>query len=82
MATKIVDVTSATNRNILLGILETGTSKSTVARAAGIKLSTFNRKIKGQARGFTLDEIGDIAVALDKELADILPVQLIMARAA
>lgn len=71
MATNNSAVSTAINRNILLGILTKGTSKTAVATKAGIAYSTFNRKINN-ASDFTLRELGQIAEALDLELADIL----------
>lgn len=74
-------VTTATNRNILLGILTKGTSKNATATKAGIPISTFNRKLNNTG-DFTLRELGQIADALDLTLADILPGELITSRAA
>ncbi|MHC6592393.1 helix-turn-helix domain-containing protein [Arthrobacter sp. C152] len=81
MATNYTAVTTATNRNILLGILSKGTSKNATATKAGIPISTFNRKINNTG-DFTLSELGKIAEALDLQLADILPAELIARDAA
>lgn len=81
MATNYSAVTTATNRNILLGILTKGTSKNATATKAGIPISTFNRKINNTG-DFTLRELGQIAEALGLELADILPTELIARDAA
>lgn len=81
MATNYGAVTTATNQNILLGILTKGTSKNATATRAGIPTSTFNRKISNTG-DFTLRELGKIAEALDLDLADILPTELIARDAA
>lgn len=69
-------VTTATKRNILLGILDKGISQTAAAKLAGIPSSTFNRKIHNTG-DFTLRELGLIATALDRPLADILPTELL-----
>lgn len=79
METNDGDITATTNRNILLGIAELGTNRNAVARRAGIPLTTFNRKLGGHT-DFTLRELGQIAKALDRQLADILPSELLVTR--
>ena len=74
-------VTATTNHNILVRISQQGTTKNALAHKAGIPKTTFNRKIDGHA-GFTLAELGQIAEALGLELIDILPVNLLTAKAA
>lgn len=81
METNDGDITATTNRNILLGIAELGTNRNAVARKSGIPLTTFNRKLDGHT-DFTLRELGQIAKALDRQLVDILPSELINRRAA
>ena len=81
MATNYSAVTTATNENIILGMFRKGTSKNATATKAGIPLSTFNRKLNNTG-DFTLRELGQIAEALDLDLADILPSELITSRAA
>jgi DNA-binding phage protein len=81
METNDGDITAATNRNILLGIVETKNSRNAVAREAGIPLTTFNRKLDGHG-DFTLRELGQIAKALDRQLADILPPEILARDAA
>lgn len=72
-------ITTATNRNILLGIVQNDTTKAATARKSGIPMTTFDRKIKGGG-DFTLRELGSIAEALGLTLADILPVDLLSSR--
>lgn len=72
-------VTTAINRNICLGLLETGQSKNAAATKAGIPTSTFHRKLNNTG-DFTLRELGKIAEALDRQLADILPSELLVTR--
>jgi len=79
MESKAAEITSATNRNILLGIAEKSTTRNAVARESGIPLTTFNRKLDGHT-DFTLRELGSIAAALDRQLADILPSELLSPR--
>lgn len=74
-------ITTATNHNILLGIVKQGTTKNAVAKAAGIPATTFDRKVNGK-NDFTLRELGAVAEALGLELADILPAELIAGRKA
>ncbi|WP_104087089.1 helix-turn-helix transcriptional regulator [Arthrobacter sp. GMC3] len=74
-------ITSTTNTNILVGIVRQNVSKNALARASGIPLTTFSRKINGHG-DFTLRELGDIAAALGMTLADILPVGLISTQSA
>ena len=81
MATNYSAVTTATNENIVLGIHRKGTSKNAIATKAGIPISTFTRKLNNTG-DFTLRELGQIAEALDLDLADILPGELISAKAA
>lgn len=73
-------VTAATNHNILLGIVKQGTTKNAVAQKAGIPKTTFNRKVDGYS-DFTLAELGAVAEALNLTLGDILPVNLLAAKA-
>lgn len=73
------EITSATITNILVGIVRKGSSKNAVAKASGIPLTTFSRKINGHG-DFSLRELGDIASALGLVLADIIPVDLIAAK--
>jgi predicted transcriptional regulator len=75
------EITSTVNTNILVGIVRRSISKNAVARNAGIPLTTFSRKVNGHG-DFTLRELGAIAAAIDMELGDILPVDLIAARSA
>ena len=81
MATNYTAVTTATNENIILGMFRKGISKNATATKAGIPNSTFNRKLSNTG-DFTLRELGKIAEALDLELADILPADLIAREAA
>lgn len=81
METTTTAIAAATNQNILLEILKRGTSKNAVARKAGIPATTFDRKINGKT-GFTLNELGDVAAALDLALLDILPVDLLTTQSA
>ena len=75
-------VVTATKRNILLGLLDKGLSKSAAATKAGIPSSTFHRKINSTG-DFTLRELGQIAEALDLQLiGGILPAELTEQRAA
>jgi len=74
-------ITTATNQNILLGIVKQNTTKNAVARNSGIPATTFNRKVDGKA-DFTLRELGAVADALGLTLADILPVKLLAKDAA
>lgn len=69
-------ITSATNTNILVKIAQSGSNKNKVARAAGIPLTTFSRKINGHG-DFSLRELGSIANALGLTLDQILPMDLI-----
>lgn len=71
MATNYTAVSTATKRNILLGIIDKGTSRSATAAKAGISSSTFHRKLNNPEQ-FTLKDLGSIAQALDIELKDIL----------
>ena len=70
MATNYTAVSTATKRNILLGILDKGTSRSATAAKAGISSSTFHRKLNNPEQ-FTLKDLGSIAQALDIELTDL-----------
>ena len=79
METNGGDITATTNQNIKLGITDKNTNRNAVAREAGIPLTTFNRKLDGHA-DFTLRELGKIAEALDRQLADILPSELLDTR--
>lgn len=72
-------VATATNRNILFGILDKGISKNATAAKARISTSTFHRKLKSSG-DFTLRELGQIAEALDLHLVDIIPVELLSPR--
>ncbi|UUG70002.1 helix-turn-helix DNA binding domain protein [Arthrobacter phage Zucker] len=64
-------INAATNRNIMLGILDKGTSKNATAIKAGIAPNTFYRKLNS-CGDFTLRELGQIADALDLNLQDML----------
>lgn len=64
-------VVAATNRNILLEILTRGTSKNAIATRAGISTSSFHRKVTGKT-DWTLPELGQVAVALDLPIAEII----------
>jgi hypothetical protein len=68
------EITSATNTNILVGIVRNSTTRNKVAREAGIPLTTFSRKINGHG-DFTLAELGSIAGALDLTMADLIPME-------
>lgn len=81
MEQNMTDISSAVNQNILYGIAELATNRNAVARRAGIPTTTFNRKIDGH-KDFTLRELGKIAEALDRQLVDILPSELLTRRAA
>jgi len=81
MESNLPAVTAATNQNILIGIVEAGITRNKVATRAGIPTTTFNRKLNGDG-DFTLRELGKIAEALDRQLADILPSELLTRRAA
>lgn len=81
MEQDVTAISAATNRNILLGILEKGTTKNATAIKAGIASTTFNRKLNSTG-DFTLRELGQIADALDLQLGDILPGELIARSAA
>lgn len=72
MATNYTAVSTAAKRNILLRIIDTGTSRSAVAAKAGISSSTFHRKLNKNPEQFTLKDLGDIAQALEIELTDLL----------
>ena len=65
------EITATTNTNILVGIVRNNTSKNAVARAAGIPLTTFSRKINGHG-DFTLRELGQVATALEVRLLDLI----------
>jgi len=71
MATNYTAVSTAAKRNILLRIIDTGTSRSAIAAKADISSSTFHRKLKNPEQ-FTLKDLGDIAQALEIELTDLL----------
>lgn len=79
MEPQVTDISSATNRNIITGIVEKATNRNATATKAGIPLTTFNRKLNGDG-DFTLRELGKIAEALDRQLADILPSELLVTR--
>jgi len=81
MDTSTSAISAATNQNILLGIVETRSTRNATATRAGIPTTTFNRKLNGDG-DFTLRELGKIAEALDRQLADILPSELLTRRAA
>lgn len=81
MATNYGAVTTATNENIILGMFRKGISKNATAAKAGIPNSTFTRKLSNTG-DFTLRELGKIAEALDLDLADIIPTELLTRRAA
>lgn len=77
MGTNIAEVVSATNRNIRHVIADKDTTKNAIAVRAGIPSTTFARKLRDSGGGFTLRELGQIAEALDLELSEILPQNLI-----
>ena len=81
MEQNMTEISSATNKNILFGILETKSTRNATAVKAGIPTTTFNRKLNGDG-DFTLRELGKIAEALDRQLADILPSELLAPRRA
>ena len=81
MATNYSAVTTATNENIILGMFRKGISKNATAAKAGIPTSTFTRKISNTG-DFTLRELAQIAEALDLDLGDILPTELLARNAA
>jgi len=76
METNATALSAATKQNILLGILEKGTTKNATALKANIASTTFTRKLNNPA-DFTLRELGQIAEALDLQLADVLPTEVI-----
>ena len=69
--TNTAAISAATNRNILLGILDKGTTKNATAIKAGIAPNTFYRKLNS-CGDFTLRELGQIADALDLKLEDMI----------
>lgn len=71
MASNVSAISAATNRNIMLGILDKGTTKNATAIKAGIAPNTFYRKLNS-CEDFTLRELGQIANALDLKLMDML----------
>jgi DNA-binding phage protein len=71
MGINAADLNAATNRNIMLGILDKGTTKNATAIRAGIAPNTFYRKLNS-CGDFTLRELGQIADALDLSLQDML----------
>jgi hypothetical protein len=79
MEQDVTAISAATTRNILLGILEKGSTKNAIAVKAGIPTTTFTRKLNSDG-DFTLRELGKIAEALDRQLADILPSELLTSR--
>ena len=64
-------ISTAIHRNILLGIVQNGTSKNAVARKACIPATTFDRKLKHPEQ-FTLKDLGGIAQALEIELTELI----------
>lgn len=77
METKATAIIAATNRNILLGIVERNTNRNAVARKANIAPTTFNRKLDG-VTDWTIPELGRVAEALDKALfGEIVPAELV-----
>ena len=66
-------VVTAINRNILLEIFTSGTSKNAIANKAGISTSSFHRKVTGKT-AFTVPELARVAEALEKQLADIVKI--------
>lgn len=71
MGINVTAISAATNRNILLGILDKGSTKNATAIKAGIAPNTFYRKLNS-CEDFTLRELGQIANALDLKLEDLL----------
>ena len=70
MGTNVSALGATTNRNIMLGILDKGTTKNATAIKAGIAPNTFYRKLNS-CEDFTLRELGQIANALDLKLTDM-----------
>lgn len=70
MGTKTT-LSEVTRRNILQGIVDKDTNKNATALKAGIAPTTFDRKLKN-ASTFTIEELGQIAEALDLKLTDII----------
>lgn len=81
MEQNMTEISSAINRNIRLAFTEKGITKNATATKSGIPTSTFNRKLNSDG-DFTLRELGKIAEALDRQLVDILPSELLNRRAA
>lgn len=79
MGINVSAISAATSRNILLGILEKGSTKNATAVKAGIPSTTFTRKLNSSG-DFTLAELGQIAEALDLQIADILPTEMLTHR--
>lgn len=71
METNVSAIGAATKQNILLGILDKGTTKNATALKANIASTTFTRKLHNPA-DFTIRELGQIAEALDLQLEDLL----------
>lgn len=65
-------ISTATNKNILLQIVENKTTKNAVACQAGIPATTFNRKVDGKA-DWTIKELGDVAKVFGLTFWDLLP---------
>lgn len=77
METKATAIIAATNRNILIGIVEKKTNRNAVARKANIPPTSFNRKLDG-VTDWTIPELGRVAEALDKALfGEIVPAELV-----
>lgn len=71
MGTEASALSATAKHNILLGILEKGTTKNATAIKAGIAPTTFDRKLNNTG-SFTLAELGSIAEALEVKLADLI----------
>lgn len=69
--TTVADAVSAS-------VNQSGKSKLSVAKQAGIPYTTFTRKLDGHG-DFTIRELGLIASALDVTLKDVLPSELLAA---
>lgn len=63
-------ITTATSRNILMGIVENGITKNELANKANIPATTFDRNLKEPER-FTLKQLGSVAQALGISFPDL-----------
>jgi hypothetical protein len=76
------DISSATKQKIRQVIRDEDTTNYAIAKKAGIPNTTFDRKLRDTGPDFTLRELGQIAEALDRQLVDLLPSELLNRRAA